>query len=123
MDSSSAFRRTHDLQRPAAGFTVQDNESVIPRSRMLDQHRTCSLICQSISSNGNAASSHNSSISNVDRACLEFCIALLDHSLKGNIYDSVFVGYLAVLGLKVRDRNFHDLSNYTSHLSALIDGY
>jgi len=32
----------------------------------------------------------------IDRACLLLCIALLDHQLHGNIYDSVVVGFLAV---------------------------
>lgn len=33
----------------------------------------------------------------IDRACLLLCIALLDRRLHGNIYDSVVVGFLAVL--------------------------
>ncbi|KAH6662285.1 hypothetical protein B0J14DRAFT_687285 [Halenospora varia] len=35
----------------------------------------------------------------IDRACLLLCITLLDHPLHGNIYDSVIVGFLAVLGI------------------------
>ena len=37
--------------------------------------------------------------SRLNEACLLLCIALLDHPLHGNIYDSVIVGFFAVLGI------------------------
>jgi hypothetical protein len=40
------------------------------------------------------------------RECLNLCISLLDHSLKGNIYDSVVVGFFAVLGIN-KERKGH----------------
>ncbi|KAJ9654637.1 hypothetical protein H2201_008965 [Coniosporium apollinis] len=56
----------------------------------------------------------------LDLRCLEFSVSLLDHCLKGNIYDSVVVGFLAVLGINVKELGFYDAGRYTSHLSALI---
>jgi hypothetical protein len=35
----------------------------------------------------------------LDRVCLRFSIALLDHTLKGDLFESVLVGFLAVLGV------------------------
>lgn len=51
--------------------------------------------------------------------CLEFCISLLDHSLRGNIYDSLIVGFLAVLGIDVGSGGFHEPVAYTPKLSAV----
>jgi hypothetical protein len=56
----------------------------------------------------------------LDRACLEFWIAVLDHQLLGKIYDSVLVGFLAVLGIDEENGRFYDAVRYTSHLSAMI---
>jgi hypothetical protein len=56
----------------------------------------------------------------LDRACLLFCVSLLDHRLRGNIYDSVVVGFLAVLGINTQDDRFHEAIRYTSHLSAFV---
>lgn len=35
----------------------------------------------------------------LDQACLALLIVLLDHPLKGEIYESIVVGFLAVLGV------------------------
>lgn len=35
----------------------------------------------------------------IDQKCLDLCIALLDHDLRGDLFDSAIVGYLAVLGI------------------------
>lgn len=56
----------------------------------------------------------------LDSACLRFCIALLDHCLMGDIFDSVIVGFLAVLGIDSAREGFQEAATYTSHLSALI---
>ena len=54
------------------------------------------------------------------RCCLDFCIALLDHKLRGNIYDSLIVSFLTVKGINVNTCCFQEPANYTSGLSALI---
>jgi hypothetical protein len=56
----------------------------------------------------------------LDLACLQLCITLLDHCLMGDIFDSVIVGFLAVLGIDTAKEGFQEATTYTSHLSALI---
>ncbi|KFY97507.1 hypothetical protein V500_02040 [Pseudogymnoascus sp. VKM F-4518 (FW-2643)] len=51
-------------------------------------------------------------IAALDQATLLLCIALLDHALYKDIYDSVIVGFLAVLGIK-KDGCFSEATNYT----------
>ena len=53
----------------------------------------------------------------LDRECLLFCIALLDHTLKGNLFESVAVGFLAVLGINESKGIFKDAYSYTPTLS------
>lgn len=56
----------------------------------------------------------------LDRACLTFCVSLLDHRLAGDIFESVVVGFLAVAGIDVAKLAFRQPSNYTPILSGLI---
>lgn len=56
----------------------------------------------------------------LDRACLRLSIALLDHTLKGDLYESAFIGFLAVLGVDAERRTFRDPFSYTSYLSGLV---
>ncbi|KFY31540.1 hypothetical protein V493_01012 [Pseudogymnoascus sp. VKM F-4281 (FW-2241)] len=55
----------------------------------------------------------------LDQATLLLCIALLDHALYKDIYDSIIVGFLAVLGIR-KDGCFSEATTYTSYLSAFI---
>jgi hypothetical protein len=55
----------------------------------------------------------------IDRACLLLCITLLDHPLHGNIYDSIVVGFLAVLGINSQGF-YHEATTYTPSLSAFV---
>ncbi|KAL5347577.1 hypothetical protein ACLOAV_006985 [Pseudogymnoascus australis] len=61
-----------------------------------------------------------SSQQTLDVACLHLCIALLDHRLMGDIYDSIVVGFLAVLGIDKSAEGFQEATLYTPRLSALI---
>ncbi|KAJ5605330.1 hypothetical protein N7510_010484 [Penicillium lagena] len=56
----------------------------------------------------------------LDRACLELSIALLDHELNGDIYESAVVGFLAALGVDAENQTYRDPSNYTPFLSAMV---
>jgi hypothetical protein len=56
----------------------------------------------------------------LDKACLRLCITLLDHCLNGPIYDSIVVGFLAVLRINIKTNGFHEAMSYTPHLSALV---
>jgi hypothetical protein len=55
----------------------------------------------------------------VDRACLFLYIALLDHPLHSNIYNSVIVGFLAILGINSQG-SYHEATTYTPSLSAFV---
>ena len=55
-----------------------------------------------------------------DRAWLSFCISLMDHKLKGDLFESTLVGFMAVLGLNPKTQGFLDAYGYTSHLSGMI---
>jgi hypothetical protein len=56
----------------------------------------------------------------LDRICLQFCISLLDHTLKGDIFESTVVGFLAVLAVDPEKKIFRDASSFTSYLSAFV---
>ena len=56
----------------------------------------------------------------LNSACLNLCIELLDHPLYGNIYDSIVISFLAVLGVNVEANSFYTAAQFTSHLSAFI---
>ncbi|KAE8384304.1 hypothetical protein BDV23DRAFT_177162 [Aspergillus alliaceus] len=56
----------------------------------------------------------------LDWACLDFSITLLDYFLKGNLFESTVVGFLAVLGMDTAKQTFHKPYRYTGYLSGLI---
>lgn len=56
----------------------------------------------------------------LDRTCLQFCIFLLDHTLKGDIFESTVVGFLAVLAVDPEKKIFRDAVSFTSYLSAFV---
>lgn len=56
----------------------------------------------------------------LDNACLILSITLLDHPLKGDLFESTVIGFLAVLGVDVERQTFREPYGYTSNLSALI---
>jgi hypothetical protein len=56
----------------------------------------------------------------VDRACLSLCIALLDHPLKGDLFESAIVGFLAALGIDSNKDILMEAYSFTPHLSAFV---
>ena len=56
----------------------------------------------------------------LDRACLHFCISILDHTLKGDLFESTAVGFLAALAVDPEKRILRDASSFTSYLSAFV---
>jgi hypothetical protein len=56
----------------------------------------------------------------LDQATLELSIALLDHPLKGDLFKSTLVGFLAVLGVDAGRQTLQDPYSYTSYLSSLV---
>ncbi|KAF9882559.1 hypothetical protein FE257_007182, partial [Aspergillus nanangensis] len=53
----------------------------------------------------------------LNRICLLFCIALLDHVLHGDIFESVVVGFFAILGIDEQKQTFRSAYLYTPVLS------
>lgn len=45
---------------------------------------------------------------------------LLDYCFKGNVYDSLVVGFLAILGIDIKRSDFWDLVSYTPNLLAFV---
>src|SRR5579859_849716 len=56
----------------------------------------------------------------LDKLCVKLCIALLNHQLYGNNYESAIVSFLAVLGINPKGGMFREPQNYTGDLSAVI---
>jgi hypothetical protein len=52
--------------------------------------------------------------------CLQLCIALLDHQIKGRLTDSIVVGFLAANGINKECTGFDEAVVATSPLSALV---
>lgn len=56
----------------------------------------------------------------VDQSCLSFCISLLDHTLNGDIYESVIVGFFAVAAIDVTKNILREAHVYGSLLSGFV---
>ncbi|KAI5364340.1 hypothetical protein J4E82_011544 [Alternaria postmessia] len=59
--------------------------------------------------------------SHLDRACLYFCISILNHTLKGDLLERTAIGFLAALGVDPEEQNLRDASSFTSYLSAFVE--
>ena len=55
----------------------------------------------------------------IDRLCLELCIALLNHELGDDEYESVIISGLAVMGFR-DDRGWLNAEDYTTKYSGVI---
>lgn len=92
---------------------------------MINAAKTCSSLKSDLDSahtSGTWAESRRRKTErdHLDDCCLEFCILLLDHCLKGDVYDSIVIGFPAVLGINTKKMKFNDAAQYTSHPSAFI---
>jgi hypothetical protein len=61
-----------------------------------------------------------SKLSALNRACLLLCISLLDHILRRDLFESVVVGFFAILGIDEKKSIFRDAYAYTPILSGFI---
>lgn len=62
----------------------------------------------------------SSALEPLDYVCLDFCLSLLGQPLRGNIFESPLVGFLAVIGIDENNNTLHEAPTYTPKLSALI---
>lgn len=56
----------------------------------------------------------------LDRACLQFCISILDHTLKGDLFESTAIGFLAALAVDPEKNILRDACSFTTYLSAFV---
>lgn len=56
----------------------------------------------------------------MDRVCLWLCVSLLDHQLRGSLFESVVLGFLAVLGIDPSNATLQEAYSYTPVLSRFI---
>jgi hypothetical protein len=57
----------------------------------------------------------------MDKACFQLCIFLLDHTLRGGHFESVVLSFLAVLGINEKPgEEFRSPLNYSPDLSKFI---
>jgi hypothetical protein len=60
-------------------------------------------------------------VRDLNRACLQLCIALLNHTLKGDHFESVVLSFLAVLGINENPSGvFRGPISYSPNLSKFI---
>jgi hypothetical protein len=67
-----------------------------------------------------SASRDTRSLRKLHRICLLFCIALLDHILQSDVFESVVVGFFAILGIDAAKETFRGPYLYTPILSGFI---
>jgi hypothetical protein len=67
-----------------------------------------------------SASKYPRSLGKLNRTCLHFCIALLDHILQSNVFESMVVGFFAILGIDEAKETFRGPYLYTPILSGFI---
>lgn len=127
------YQRYKDTWKRLLCFAYRTNDPYqSPRLRHILTSRQVAILDELIavtSEQQNARTSQDSSSSGassdrhfrrIDDLCLDFCIAVLDHQLKGDIYESVVLGFLAVLGVDTGSCSFFEALNYTSRLSGFI---
>lgn len=56
----------------------------------------------------------------LDNACLDLCISLLDHDLKGDLYESAIIGFLAALGIDPMKGILKEAYHFTPSISGFI---
>jgi hypothetical protein len=110
------YRRVWQQQGPALHYVLTSGQSAALSSIM---QAAVEIYQQEQQEQGGGSSVEGSYYGKLDEACLLFCITLLDHALLGNIYDSVIVGFLVVLGINNQGA-YHDPPTYTSNLSAFV---
>jgi hypothetical protein len=64
--------------------------------------------------------SHDSLAARREKACLDLCIALLDHRIQGRLTESAVVFFLGILGINSERTGFLEAAHYTSYLLALV---
>lgn len=80
----------------------------------------CQLLDLQTPLGGSHVAAYEQTQNELDRACLFFCVSLIDHTLKGDLFESVVVGFLAVSGIDAKKQIFKSPGDFTPLLSGLI---
>jgi hypothetical protein len=56
----------------------------------------------------------------LDRIRLDFCLSLLEQPIRGSVFGSPLVGFLAVLGIDENNNTLYEAPNHTPKFSAFI---
>jgi hypothetical protein len=67
-----------------------------------------------------ATSATEQSCDALDIDCLEFCVSLLDHDLKGDLFESAAVGFLAAIAVDPVKGILKEAYHFTPTLSGFI---
>ena len=67
-----------------------------------------------------ATSATEQSCDALDMDCLEFCVSLLDHDLKGDLFESAAVGFLAAIAVDPVKGILREAYHFTPTLSGFI---
>jgi hypothetical protein len=78
------------------------------------------LLLRGQSKSSLAAATLEESTNTLDKQCLELCISLLDHDLRGDLFESVVVGFFAAIGINEIKGVFKEAYHYTPLLSGFI---
>jgi hypothetical protein len=113
--------------------TTQPSQRILLRHQLTSQQAACLIEvtkhAERMSHNSEAATTVIGTVDRahskeptdkIDKACLDLCISLLDHDLRGDIYESVVVGFLAALGIDSEKGVFKEAYHFTPSLSAFI---
>jgi hypothetical protein len=56
----------------------------------------------------------------LDYICLDLCLSLLKQPIRGSVFESSLIGFLAILGIDENNSTLYEAPNYTPKLSAFI---
>ncbi|KAI8710673.1 hypothetical protein NCS52_01548100 [Fusarium sp. LHS14.1] len=114
------FRLAWLKSGPRLHYRLTEGQAVA----MTDAVRTASEM-SSVSGNGQSPDHSEELKKRLDDKCLVLMVSLLDHKLYGDVYDSIVISFLAVMGIR-RDatsgnaQKLFEAAEFTPKLSALI---
>lgn len=125
---AATYKRYKDSWKRLLAFVYCTNVTKATAKPLRHQLTSCQtalfdkLICQScaVLHSGPETTALKEMELELDNVCLDFCIALLDHDLKGDLFESAVLGYLAVIGIDNYSSRFHEAHSYTPLLSGFI---
>lgn len=117
----ATYKQYKQTWKRALAFICRTSD---PRQQIEFQHtlntRQTALLDQMLALAAEKAARALSASEPLDYVCLDFCLSLLEQPLRGNIFESPLVGFLAVMGIDENNNTLHEAPKYTPKLSALI---